>query len=1212
MISDGNGRAHYYTNRSDGQPSELRVNNSTTGRLTQFTYYSSSHPDSPDRLHKVIDPEGNETEFVYYPGGPLWYVVDPQGNTASVFGYDEFGRRTAEIVYGQLLRTYFYGTSGASLEVLEEDLVGSEPDRSSYMEFDKLGNTVRVLELVDTVGPVINETLMEYADPNNPYLLTTRTDPNLTQTVMTYTANGNLRTVTDKAGNVTTYTYAEEIDSPLNPKHRNLVREIQRPEVTVEGVLVSYAPTVLEYDSNGHLWRVTDAKGEQVETTFAADGLVLSVTNRRGHTTELVYDGLPFNGDSRNLLQVKTPKGDGPGDGFRTVEFEYGDGYDNVTLVRDDLGNEVNTVYDGIDRPSQVTDPLGESTTWSYVNMLIEGVEMPANNGSSGLARLTTMFYDSSNRLEEVRRDVDSLGTQEMRVKYGYTGFSQMAELTRLKNGFEKSFSFSFDRLGRPVLAADSLPTPGVSSMAYQPFCVGQATTSARGIRRKTSFDSRCLLTQVAMGNADPSDPLEVLNTRELREWEHDELGRTVKSSQTRPPRYNQAVMGIDLYGGQPEERLYLFDELDRLVEMRFRTDGDPLGADDKTMAWEYDPEGNVTKVTDTEGKVTRYTYFRDNLLKEVIIERSGDPDRVFTYSYDLAGRLLEIAYPTDTEVVAKFDDGTSTPGSGWDAKGQLLHLRYEKDGDLIRRLEFSYDDSGNRASLLDVTDGTVLAAKATKWEFGYDWLDRLITVNRSEASTVAGLPSTIAPFSSFTFDTSDNRTTYIDFTGVDPKVYRYVMDDADNLTEIYLTEGSDPEVLLESLLWDADGNLMTRTNEITDEVITYQWDDSDRLTRVSSAIGGVKTSTVKEHNRYDVNGIRKRKLGKNGNSAEEYTAGISTATSKKLTSSSTAPTISYLNGHQILGAEVNGFFQYFLTDALGTVRDVVDDTGAVIQSYEFNEHGIPMSGSGAASGTFSPKTYQGALSVNDDRNDSGLYLMGHRHYAADLGRFISRDPIGFQGGLNLFGTAFGNSPVTFVDPNGLDTIIHFKDPGRKDRRFIDRQFDDALDFLMDASPGEIDTIDFYGHGDYTMCVAGVMDRVELISTGGEVPGTGGIRMRRNAASGYDVSLFVQIAKGKLKDYPIEDVLGRLKIRKIRFHACNVAGGHPDYKRRKKRDPNGPHLAPTEENLTRYTSLELPGTVIQGSVGAYVYDKNPGTPHYEELGTYVNGVKRAP
>ena len=209
-ITDGNGRSQNYTNRSDGQPLTLRVNDAATGRLTQFLYYSPSDPDSPDRLQKIIDPEGNQTQFFYYTNGPLWYIVDQQGNISSVFGYDQFGRILAEQVYGQVLRSYFYGTTSSTLEVVEQDLVGSEPLRSRYMEFDRLGRTTRMLELVDSVGPVFNETLMEYTDPNNPYLLTKQIDPNLTQTVMTYTANGNIKTMTDKAGNVTTYTYAEE------------------------------------------------------------------------------------------------------------------------------------------------------------------------------------------------------------------------------------------------------------------------------------------------------------------------------------------------------------------------------------------------------------------------------------------------------------------------------------------------------------------------------------------------------------------------------------------------------------------------------------------------------------------------------------------------------------------------------------------------------------------------------------------------------------------------------------------------------------------------------------------------------------------------------------------------------------------------------------------------------------------------------------------
>jgi YD repeat-containing protein len=67
---------------------------------------------------------------------------------------------------------------------------------------------------------------------------------------------------------------------------------------------------------------------------------------------------------------------------------------------------------------------------------------------------------------------------------------------------------------------------------------------------------------------------------------------------------------------------------------------------DSSEILWEYDLEGKVTKVTDPEGEVTEYTYFRDGLLKEVILKRPPASDRVFTYAYDDAGRLLSITIP--------------------------------------------------------------------------------------------------------------------------------------------------------------------------------------------------------------------------------------------------------------------------------------------------------------------------------------------------------------------------------------------------------------------------------------------------------------------------------------------------------------------------------------------------------------------------------------
>ena len=144
------------------------------------------------------------------------------------------------------------------------------------------------------------------------------------------------------------------------------------------------------------------------------------------------------------------------------------------------------------------------------------------------------------------------------------------------------------------------------------------------------------------------------------------------------------------------------------------------------------------------------------------------------------------------------------------------------------------------------------------------------------------------------------------------------------------------------------------RTIVATSEEIEFLWDEFDRLARVQSDINGRM-----QDNRYDIDGLRKRKLAnevlpqvKNGNSSTEHNVGISTSTSTPLTGSSGSPTVSYISGHMILGAEIDGDFVFHLGDALSTVRDVVDDQGPSIRSFEFDEYGNPISTSG--SGTVS------------------------------------------------------------------------------------------------------------------------------------------------------------------------------------------------------------------------------------------------------------------
>jgi len=102
------------------------------------------------------------------------------------------------------------------------------------------------------------------------------------------------------------------------------------------------------------------------------------------------------------------------------------------------------------------------------------------------------------------------------------------------------------------------------------------------------------------------------------------------------------------------------------------------------------------------------------------------------------------------------------------------------------------------------------------------------------------------------------------------------------------------------------------------------------------------------------------------------------------------------------------------MTVASATINSVSYAAGDIVAAYEYDAFGQTLreSGAYAANNPF-------RFSTKYTDNETGLVYYGHRYYSPSLGRFINRDPIGEQGGINLYAFV-GNDPINGVDVLGL------------------------------------------------------------------------------------------------------------------------------------------------------------------------------------------------
>jgi RHS repeat-associated protein len=199
------------------------------------------------------------------------------------------------------------------------------------------------------------------------------------------------------------------------------------------------------------------------------------------------------------------------------------------------------------------------------------------------------------------------------------------------------------------------------------------------------------------------------------------------------------------------------------------------------------------------------------------------------------------------------------------------------------------------------------------------------------------------------------------------------------------------------NLSYDLDGNMLTNG------VWSYSWDAENRLTAVYS------NNTLLVSNIYDHQSRRIAKIVSHGgtetqrrdfvydgwNLIQELITDNGSLTTNFFTwgldLSGTLQGAGGVGGLLAVTRDSAAFFPCF--DANGNVTEYIDATGAIKAHYAFDAFGNTIAQSGALASTF---THRFSTKYFDP--ETGLYYYGYRFYMPQLGRWLSRDPIGTPG----------------------------------------------------------------------------------------------------------------------------------------------------------------------------------------------------------------------
>ena len=963
--------------------------------ITSFTYTTSSDAPQPEGLLKTTtDALGNVTEYTYDTAGQLQTVTQVNtggSNVVTQVTYDDLGRITDITGPTGIVTHYIYDALDNLLSVTENY------DSGRSVNEDNIWNRVTsysytVLGQLDTVTNALNVQIANY-DYNKAGDIVSEYDALNHQTSYTFTNAGELATVTLSNNYKIRYNY----DSTTG-----FLEELYEVDsANQENLLESYT-----YHSNGNLETETVnlPDGETDYTIHYAYNAIQQVTHswdNDNHDLTFTYDAY-----GNSLTQTDTIAG-------ITTKYEYNDFYlleavvenyiaggasDHETNVLTEYGynalgflttvtnarNYTTTYqYNDLNQLWQVIDPLLHTTTYSY-DLLGNPVSVQDANGNT-----ISYGYDDAGRLdvidypggspEDVTVEYDPLSrVTDMVDELGQTHwtYNNLDQITNVTDPYNRSLGYTYNSLGQ----RETLTYPG-----------GRTVT--------TSYDWRSL-------------PYQVLDSTTLL-------------------------------------ATYNFDSAQRLESVQ-RGNGD-------TSQYTYSPGGNLLSLSHTNGEdfLASYAYQYDSAgnrtqaIESYLLpfEPTLTPTATLTSTVTATG--TETATLTLTPTATATTAGTSTPT-------ETSAATQTPDSTATSTPSFTPTPSVTSGSAPSETPVSTSSATAAYTQTPTPTFTTTTTETSAAATNTPTLTQTPESMGNLSTDEGRGKTSFIKKTWdfltafvskrpladpvrpADQQEYQNVPWTADEIEQVEINYGYDKLNRLTSAVYnsgasyaygyDAAGNRVSQTvngvntisvydaanrlveaggvtfswdnngNLLSDGLFTYTYNYANQLSSLTDGTNSYGFTYDGLGNRYEqsINGV-----------STQYTLDIAAGLTQVLSDGSNT----YFGG---LGFSNSSGMQYYLGDALGSVRQICDEMGELLLTQSFDPYGGILEQEGSTQSIFG---YTG-----EQTDSSGLVYLRARYYSTEQGRFITEDP--YPGIASLPSSQYPysyalNNPIVHTDPSG-------------------------------------------------------------------------------------------------------------------------------------------------------------------------------------------------